>query len=80
MFPTLVRKNIIFSPPDKTDLAYIPMKMFNGIVTRNRFGINTINSFCHHCSSIIVIVLAVVTITNFDIFYLADNRMEKWLA
>lgn len=51
-----------------------------GIVTQNRFGIITINSFCHHCSSVIVIVLAVVTITDFDVLYLADSRMEKWLV
>lgn len=51
-----------------------------GIVAGNRFGIITISSFCYHCSSIIVIVSAVMTITDFDVLYLADNRMEKWLA
>lgn len=35
---------------------------------------------CHHCYSVIVIVLAVVTMTDFDVLYLADNGMEKWLA
>ena len=82
VFSALVRKKIIFSPPNKADLAlrYSDADVKWARVTQNRFGVITINAFCHHCYSVIVIVLAVVIITDFDVLYLADNRMEKWLA
>lgn len=82
VFPAPVRKKIIFSPLNKADLAlrYSDANVQWAWVTQNRFGIITISSFCHHCYSVIVIVLAVVTSTDFDVLYLADNRVEKWLA
>lgn len=82
VFPALVKKKIIFSPPNKPDLAlrYPDANVQWAWVTRNGFGIISINSFCHHCYRVIVIVLAVVTIADFDVLCLADSRVEKWLA